>query len=383
MKIGIDARFYGIAGPGRYVSNLIKELEILDKENEYIIFLTKNGSELYRPQNPNFKKWVADYEWYSFSEQTFFLLDLFRARLDLLHVPHFNVPVLYTKKMVVTVHDLIMHDFDTKEATNLPLPYFMFKQVVYKFVANWAVFKAKKIFVPTETVKSELLQKLKTAKESKIIVTTEGVDQSLVALAPRDEGVLRTRLEEMGVKSTYLLYVGSAYPHKNLRTLIISFKDFLEESIEKVQLVIAGKIDKFSQRIAGFAHALKLDNSVIFAAKYSENMIVPDKDLAYLYKGALAYICPSLKEGFSITPLEAQAFGIPVLLSDIPTHKEVFGDSVLYFNPESNVDINEKIAMILNDKNLREKISKLGTENIKRYSWRSMAEKTFQGYQEA
>jgi glycosyltransferase involved in cell wall biosynthesis len=214
---------------------------------------------------------------------------------------------------------------------------------------------------------------LRGAKPEKVFVSYEGVDESLIALSPSDERVLLTRIEEMGIKSRYFLYVGSAYPHKNLNTLIVSYKEFLDRSGMDNQLVLAGKIDDFSQRTAAFSHALKLDSKVIYAAKYSENKYVPDKDLAYLYRGALAYISPSLKEGFSITPLEAQAFGVPVVLSDIPTHREIFGDSVLYFDPKSNIDITEKLKQIATDEKLRNDLIMAGFENIKKYSWKKMA----------
>lgn len=187
----------------------------------------------------------------------------------------------------------------------------------------------------------------------------------------------------MGIKTRYFLYVGSSYPHKNINTLIVSYKEFLERSGHNNQLIIAGKIDDFSQRVAAFSHALQLDNKVIYAAKFSENKYVSDKDLAYLYRGALAYVFPSLKEGFSITPLEAQAFGVPVVLSDIPTHREIFGESVLYFDPKSNIDITEKLTQVSSDENLRNTLIRAGLENVKKYSWRKMAEETLKIYESA
>lgn len=382
MKIGIDARFYGVAGPGRYVSNLISELEKIDQKNQYIIFLTKKGSDLYHPKNPNFKKWIADIPWYTIMEQTNLFTEFLRADLDLLHVPHFNVPILYTRKTIITIHDLTMHEFNSTAVTTLPGPLYEAKKLAYKLVINRAASRAKKIIAPSGTVRDEIIQKLKK-KPEKIIVTYEGVDQGLLANSPRDERVLLTRIEEMGIKSRYFLYVGSAYPHKNLNTLIVSYKEFLSRSGLENQLVLAGKIDDFSQRIAAFSHALNLDQKVIYAAKFSENKYVSDKDLAYLYRGALAYIFPSLKEGFSITPLEAQAFGVPVVLSDIPTHREIFGDSVLYFDPKSNIDITEKLNQIVVDQNLRHDLINRGFENVKKYSWTKMAEETLKVYESA
>ncbi len=383
MLIGIDARLYEAAGPGRYIRNLIKELEQIDVENDYIIFVTGAGSKLYKPANPRFKKWISDYKVYSSEEQTLFLRDLIQARLDLLHVPHFNIPILYHRKMIVTIHDLIMHKFSGKKATTLPAPSYFFKNIAYKLVTIFATRRAVKIIVPSETVKNDILSFYGGLDSKKIIVTYEGVDDSLLKLSPADSKSSAVRLEEMKITNKYILYVGSSYVHKNLNILLIAYRDFLEKSATNLHLVIAGKIDNFSQRLAGFAHALKLDGKVIFPARYSENEYVKEEDLAILYKNAAAYVFPSLSEGFSITPLEAQAFSIPVVLSDISTHKEIFKDSVLYFNPESVIEITECLSRILTDENLRSDLIKKGNENVRRFSWKKMAEQTLQAYKES
>ena len=383
MLIGIDARLYESAGPGRYIRNLIKELEQIDNENDYIIFVTGAGSKAYKPANPRFKKWISDYKIYSSEEQTLFLRDLIQARLDLLHVPHFNIPILYHRKMIVTIHDLIMHKFSGKKATTLPGPSYFFKNIAYKMVTIFATRKAVRIIVPSETVKNDILSFYSGLDSKKIIVTYEGVDDSLLKLSPADSKSSAVRLEEMKIINKYILYVGSSYVHKNLNILLIAYRDFIQKSATNLHLVVAGKIDNFSQRLAGFAHALKLDGKVIFPARYSENEYVKEEDLAILYKNAVAYVFPSLSEGFSITPLEAQAFSIPVVLSDIPTHKEIFKDSVLYFNPESVIEITECLSKILTDENLRADLIKKGNENVKRFSWKKMAEQTLQAYKES
>ena len=94
-KIGIDARFLGDAGPGRYVKNVIEQLEKLDTKNTYYIFLRDRGYDLYEPKVPNFIKIHAEYSWYSFEEQILFLFKVLKYGLDLFYVPHFNIPVLY------------------------------------------------------------------------------------------------------------------------------------------------------------------------------------------------------------------------------------------------------------------------------------------------
>ena len=378
MKIGIDARLLEQQGPGRYVVNLLRELERQDSDNDYIIFLTKEGSELYHPNNPKFKKWVSDYKWYTLQEQFGFLIDLLRARLDLLHVPHFNVPILYPGRLVVTIHDMIMGKQD-KNASTLTSFAYLIKSLGYKLVLNVGLMRARAIIVPSETVKENILKSHKLNPD-KIYVTYEGVDEKLFKNKIKDMKVVTTQLEEMGIVEKYFLYVGSAYPHKNLKSLIIAFKALAEKQSFKGQFVIAGKVDYFSQRLAGFVHALKLDKAIVFVAKFSENNKITDKELAYLYMGATAYVFPSLEEGFSITPLEAQAFGVPVLLSDIPTHKEVFKDSVLYFNPKSTIDMADKMDMLMKNKEMQGDLKRRGKENVMKYSWANMAKRTLQVY---
>lgn len=380
MRIGIDARLYTSAGLGRYISNLIKELERIDTKNDYIIFVDQEGDKKYHPQSTNFKKWVVKQKPYTLQEQTAFLFELLRAHLDLLHVPHFNVPVLYPGKVVITIHDLIMHNFAGKEASTLTPLMANIKRIGYQLVTTVSVLKSKKILVPSEYVKGEVLKKLKFVKEEKIEVLYEGVTRNLVELAPSDSGVIQTRLEELGIKDRYFLYVGSAYAHKNLRTLVISYKDLLDKGLFSGQLVIAGKIDQFTERLAGFIHALKLDTKVVFAARRTEGKHVPDSDLAYLYKGSMAYVSSSLEEGFGLTPLEAQAFNIPVLVSDIPIHREVLGDSALYMDPKSTIDISNKMLKIFEEDSLRQELVKKGRENIKKYSWEKMARSVFDTY---
>src|SRR3990167_6714654 len=109
MRIGLDARFLGPEGTGigRYVSSLLENLEAIDKNNYYVVFLRKQNWHLFNPTSPNFTKVLADARWYTAKEQLIMPFLLKKAKLDLLHVPHFNIPVAYPGKMIVTIHDLI------------------------------------------------------------------------------------------------------------------------------------------------------------------------------------------------------------------------------------------------------------------------------------
>ena len=158
MKIIIDARLYGPThtGNGRYTANLIQNLVKIDIKNEYIIFLRKeNYEKLVFPKN--FTKVLVDIKHYSFEEQIFLPLLILKYGADLVHFPHFNVPLLYFGKYVVTIHDLIMHRFTGGSATLRRFPIYQIWRLGYHLSFIKAVFGSWKIIVPSMAVKKEVL----------------------------------------------------------------------------------------------------------------------------------------------------------------------------------------------------------------------------------
>jgi glycosyltransferase involved in cell wall biosynthesis len=377
MKIGIDARFYGEAGPGRYTKNIVKHLEKVDKKNEYIIFLRTEGFNKYIPKNPNFKKVLAEHMWYSWDEQTRFLWKVLRQNLDLYYVPHFNIPVLYPKKIVTAIPDMIMHTFSTEEGTTLWRPYFRFKKFVYKWVFRWAVVRSFKVIVPTKEVFRDFKLVYKNIPEKKFVVATEGIDPDLMNAKKIDP---KSVLEKYDIKKPYLLYLSSMYEHKNVPRLLEAFKLLVEKHKFDGYLVLVGKKDKFSQSIFEKTGEMGMRDKVLMPGMGG---FIPDEDTVALRKEALVYVFPALKEGFSLTPLEAQYYGLPCVISDIPCHKEVYGDSVQYFDPYNVPEMAEKINEVLADKNLRKDLVKRGYKRVKKYDWNHTAEMTLEVFKNA
>jgi glycosyltransferase involved in cell wall biosynthesis len=162
MKIGLDARFYGPSGKGigRYTQKLIDSLEKLDTQNEYFIFLTKEGFDLYEPKNTNFHKILANYPWYSFKEQLLLPRLLKKHQLDLMHFLHFNKPIAYRGKFVVTIHDLTLLDFSTKKTT-WKKSWWWFKNIIFKIAISESIKKSEKIIVDSQFIKDELMKRFK------------------------------------------------------------------------------------------------------------------------------------------------------------------------------------------------------------------------------
>lgn len=403
MRIGIDARFYGPIGKGlgRYtqevVDNIIKissadsPCQLSDSDRgcfDYIVFLAPENfdefvwDEVASSGRIKVTKVLLPLRWYSWSEQVLMPFYLYREKLDLVHFPHFNVPIFTPTRFVVTIHDLILTHFPTLRATTLNKTRYYLKDLAYRLVIRLAVARAKKIITVSEFTKNDLLSKFKVDAK-KIVVTYEGVanlakgrDSLFVAKLNNQE-----ILAEHHIGKNFLLYVGNAYPHKNLESLIRVFGK-LYPNFPDLRLVLVGKADYFYSRLEDYARSLNLwqknnVNSPIIFPGY-----VPDAQLEVLYSEARAYVFPSLYEGFGLPPLEAMAKGCPVVSADSSSLPEILGGAALYFKTPNEVDMLAKIRRLLEDDNTRNELIAKGIEQAKKYSWWQCASQTLQIYRE-
>lgn len=362
MRIGIDARLYGIKdrGIGRYAEKLIARLEKLDDQNEYYIFLRQDGFDAYQSSNKNFHKVLANFQPYSLKEQIVFPCLLKKYKLDLVHFTHFNAPVFYRKLFIVTIHDLIITRFpeSRRKSTTLPLPLYYLKLFFYHRVLKSAIRRAKKIIAVSEATKKEIIDLFKKEDE-KISVVYEGVD-------------LIEGGKERLIYDPYILYVGAAYPHKNLERLIIAFDKFIKSSevliSKKIKLVLVGKNDLFYQRLKDLVKKLELIDQVVFTGQAS------DQELVSYYKHALFLVFPSLAEGFGLPALEALNYGLPVAASSVYSLPEVLGPAGYYFDPGNIEEIKKAIEEMVTDDKLRNKLKIEGKEQAKKFSWEKMAQ---------
>ncbi len=180
-------------------------------------------------------------------------------------------------------------------------------------------------------------------------------------------------MNQINVKKPYLLYVGNAFPHKNLKRLIKAFKVILS-SKPALRLVLVGKIDDFYKSFQILCQELKIEKNVIFAGRVS------DKELKWLYQNASIYVFPSLIEGFGLPGLEAMENGLSVVSSDSSCLPEIYSDAALYFNPQNIEEMVKAILEVLNNKDLRDKLIKKGYRRIKEFSWQKCAQETLEIY---
>lgn len=360
MKIGIDARFYNESGVGRYLRNLIRNLEVLDKNNQFFIFLLPKDYEQFH-QTKNFQKVLANFSWYGFAEQFNLPKLLSKYKLDLVHFPHFNVPIFYSGKFVVTIHDLIHWHFNMQRSTTHGPIIYKIKQFGYKRVFKHAIYKSSNILVPSQHVKDQLIDGWKINSQ-KITVTPEAVDDGLLA---------KGKELQDGVKRSYIFFVGNAHPHKNVEGLINAFL-ILRKKYPFLQLVLAGKDSYFWKKI--------LDKYPIKDIIYTG--FISDPQLVTLYREAQVYVEPSFEEGFGIPILEAMASGCPVISSNVGALTEVGGDACVYFNPNDMGDMGDKIDRVLGSEKLRKELVDKGYKRVKLFSWEKMAKQTLEVYNE-
>ncbi len=366
MRIGIDARLYNESGVGRYIRNLLSHLQEIDTKNEYLIFHLKKDFDSLAYSN-NFTKVLADFRWYSFIEQIKFPKLLNKFNLDLMHFPHFNTPIFYKGKFIVTIHDLIHQHFSMQKATTHDPITYKIKKFGYKTVFKNAIKKSEKVITVSNFVKNQLIGEW-GIDENKIIVTEEAVDEKIIGLAKNlNEKRSKQILEKFNIHSPFIFYVGNAHPHKNVEGLIKAFLEIKEEN-GNLQLVLSGSDHYFWQKIK------QNQEDIIFTG------YVTDEELVALYKNAKAFVMPSYEEGFGIPLLEAFASGCPVVSSNAGSLPEVGGDACLYFDPKNEEDMKEKTTEVLNNQKLRGELIEKGYKRYKKFSWKKLAKETLQTY---
>jgi len=351
MRIGIDARNDG-TGVGRYTFSLVRELAKLDTDNEYTLFLNARRYRSYDPPGPNFRTVEADIPWFGVREQVQLPRLIARERLDLVHFPHLTVPLLLTTPFVVTVHDLNYLDAD---ATARP--------AVLRAGYRLELLKAKRarrLIAVSEHTRGEVVRRL-GVDPARIAVTYEAAD------APAVEPDQDT-LDRYGIDAPFFLYVGAAYPYKNLARLIEAFA--LVEG--DYRLVLAGDQEDF-----GPALKEQASERVIFTGPVSE------PELAALYAGALAYAFVSLSEGFGLPGLEAMAAGVPVVAARAGSLPEVYGGAARWCAPSHAGAIAAALTSVAADEELRRQLIEDGRRRATEFSWARTAEQTLAVYHEA
>ena len=358
------------AGLGRYTINLVEELQKIDTKNKYLLLLRKKYFGKLTLAG-NWSQVLADYVHYGINEQIKLPGLISSLKPDVVHFLHFNVPLFLKRPYIVTIHDILMHKQKGLKATTLPFYSYFIKRLGYKTVFKKAVSGAIKIIVPSNCVKKEIVDYYHI-DSGKIAVTYEGLDKRILRKGEEKKVMAKYHLD-----SNYFIYAGNAYPHKNLQRAIEAIVLLNKDSDKKILLVIATSRGVFEKRLKG-------DINKAGATEYVKVIgFAPDSDLGTLYGNSLAFVFPSLSEGFGLPGLEALASGTLLIASDIPVFREVYKESAFYFNPYDFSSIERAMKNIIQlEEKERVNALKEGGEFAKRYSWSKMAKETLKVYEQ-
>ncbi len=272
-----------------------------------------------------------------------------KQNFDLLHPTYYSqyfLSELGDKPFVITIHDMTYETYSEE-------------------------FKRENKTAEEKKILAQKAAKIITVSENtkKDVIKYYNIDADKISVTHLASSIKYTNNKNLRIKlpNKYFLYVGNRKAYKNFSTFIKAFS-LIRKEINDMYLVCAGG-GVFSKREK---HLLKEYNVIDKVLYFNIN----DEKLGYLYTNAIAFVFPSLYEGFGIPILEAFECNCPVLASNVSSLPEVAGNAALFFDHESEISIKNEMMKILTDEELRKSLIVAGSEKVKEYSWEKTALKT-------
>jgi glycosyltransferase involved in cell wall biosynthesis len=368
MLVGIDASRAAVArrtGTENYSLHLIRGLLALDEGHHYRLYFNRQPPEdLFVPRAercvlrfPRLWTHVA-LSW-----------EMLSSPPDLLFVPSHVLPLIHPPCSVATVHDLGFHYY--------PEAHTLFQNVYLRW-STWHNARASVLVLADSQATQRDLMRYYGLAADRIAVVYPGRDETLAPVTePASLAAIRARYD---LHQPYLLYVGTLHPRKNLVRLVQAYARLLSQPTGRDTaplLVLAGQKGWLYAEINDEVRRLGLGERVRLTG------FVPEEDLAALLSGALAFVFPSLYEGFGLPVVEAMACGTPVVCSQTSSLPEVAGDAALLVDPLDPEDLAGALLRIVGDEGLRRELVQRGFQQARQFSWRRCARETLDALEEA
>lgn len=372
MRIGINTLFLipgKVGGTETYARGLITSLKDVDKKNKYQIFCNLENYSTFTLISGNFEKVSTPVKasmrpfriiW----EQLIFPFKLRQRKVDVLLSLGYVCPLFVPCKSVVVIFDLnwFFH----------PEEFSMLSRLFWKALVTSSAKRADKIITSSENSKRDIAKVL-NIPEGKIEVVYGGINKESI-ISSRGKIIQKTE-KKYGINGRFILTVSAAYKFKNLSKLIDAF-NLVSKKIPDLQLLIVGLGGRGKHEALKKINDYNLEGKVIIAGW------VPDKDIPALYRAAVAYVHPSLYEGFGFPVLEAMNFGCPVVSSRSASLPEIVEGAGILVDAESPKELALGIEKSVSNKKMSSKMIKDGIKRSRQFSWINSARQTVKTLEE-
>ncbi|MEJ2367827.1 MAG: glycosyltransferase family 1 protein [Acidobacteriota bacterium] len=378
LRIGIDVSRTALelSGIGHYVRNLVESLSrVNDERHSFVLYgaffecAPDRWKNAYVPKNKGFKLHQRHLRGAMIRDRWRHLKappDKLIGDVDVIHSTAFVMPPVETVPSVVHIHDLscIVHP-EYHDFTNIDL-------VVRNILK--AARQASLILTLSEKSKSDILRYLHVEEDLVRVVGAAASSRFFKKVTVEDRSRIR---KHYNINNPYFLFVSSLEPRKNPIRLLQAYRLFLESVGEDIDLVFAGPKGWKNEDVHRTIHSLGLNANVKFIG------YVTEEDLPALYQEALAFVYPSLYEGFGMPILEAMGSGTPVITSRIPPLTEVAGGAALLADPLNVHELAEAMCAMAESGRLREALIEKGRRRASQFNWDDIARRTLSAYEEA
>ncbi|MEC4686365.1 MAG: glycosyltransferase family 1 protein [Nitrospirota bacterium] len=359
-------------GGKTYLTNIIKNLAEIDKDNVYYLFVSYDNESLFNIKEKNFKK--IRFPLYSDNKILKILIEQFllffyikRHKVDVLFSPG-NFATIYSscRQVLVIQGPLIIREIRKKHAPN---EISWIRRLYYDVMLPVSVGKADKIIAVSNDMKRSLLKQI-NIPELKIRVIHEGVDLAFVNSRENPE-------YKSSLQKPYILFLSTLFKYKNADKLLKAFAMLKHDRRIPHSLMIVGRDpDDETEKLKKIVEQEKLTDSVVFAGA------VPHEEIALVYENADMFVYPSSVETFGLPVLEAMACGTPVVASNRMSVPEIGGDAALIVDPDNVSEMSEAIYRIIIDEKLKKTLIKKGYKRVRQFTWEKTAQETLEVFRE-
>ncbi|MFP4289288.1 MAG: glycosyltransferase family 4 protein [Bacteroidales bacterium] len=366
MIIGIEAqRIFRKKkhGMDMVALELIRNLQKIDTENQYYIFVKPDEDSACLDETPNFKIIELGGGPYPSWEQIALPRAAEKYKCDILHCTSNTAPVRGKTPLITTVHDIIYMEGISllKKGGTL---YQKFGNMYRRLVVPPVIRKSKKVITVSEFEKQRIADFF-GLKDDKLVAVYNGVGRHFQPVT--DEKVLSEAKQKYGLPDNFLFFLGNTDPKKNTPTVLKSFALFNWRSETKYKLVMLDYEENALMSLLREIGHPEIRKDIHLTG------YVPNMELPSIISQAKIFLYPSLRESFGIPILEGMACGVPVITSNTSSMPEVAGDAALLVDPKNPNEIVRSVNKLLDDPTLKADLAEKGLRRAQKFSWENMA----------